>query len=202
MPRPRTISNEDILDAARELFLERGASVTTAEIATRAGISEGTIFKRFPTKHALLMAAMGLEVGEDPHEELERMVGQGSMNENLVSIATRMMVFYRQLIPRVLVLCARPGIDPHRHSLLKGPDSPHRHAHMALASYLEQEMEGGRLRTGDPKIMARVLSASIWNFVFFETIGSEVYAPMEGDEYILLLVDTLWRGLAPVESGS
>lgn len=200
MSRPRTISNDEIIDAAREMFLEHGASVTTAEIAAHAGISEGTIFKRFPTKHALLMAAMGLENAEDPREELARLVGVGSMRENLSAIALRLMGFYRQLIPRVMVLCAKPGSDLHHQGLLKGPESPHRHAHLALAEYLKQEIALGRLGEGDPEIMARLISAAIWNFVFFETLGSEVYNPIDGEEYVARLVDTLWCGLAPREA--
>ncbi len=202
MPRPRTITNEEILDAARELFLERGATVTTAEIATHAGISEGTIFKRFPTKNALLMAAMGLEQREDPKAHLAGLLGRGSMKQNLARIATQMMKFYRQLIPRVMVLCSRDGMDPRNQPLLHGKDSPHRHAHQALAAHLQLEMDGGRLGQGDPELMARVLSASVWNFVFFENLGHGVYSPVEGDQYIAGLVDMLWAGLAPQEVSS
>ena len=58
MPRPVSIQDEVILSAARELFLERGIDVATSEIAARAGVSQGTIFKRFRTKQALFNAAM------------------------------------------------------------------------------------------------------------------------------------------------
>ena len=56
MARTRTISDEQILDAAQAVFLEQGPQATTSAIADRAGISEGTIFKRFPTKQALFFA--------------------------------------------------------------------------------------------------------------------------------------------------
>jgi len=55
MPRPVSIQDEVILNAARELFLERGLDVATSEIAARAGVSQGTIFKRFRTKQALFI---------------------------------------------------------------------------------------------------------------------------------------------------
>jgi hypothetical protein len=41
MARPVTISDEQILDAARAVFTEKGPRATTAEIAERAGVSEG-----------------------------------------------------------------------------------------------------------------------------------------------------------------
>lgn len=45
------------------MFAERGYErTTTREIARAAGISEGTIFKYFPTKHDLLLAFINREV--------------------------------------------------------------------------------------------------------------------------------------------
>ncbi len=197
MPRPRTISDEEILDAARTLFLERGPSVSTAEIARAAGISEGTIFKRFPTKDALFMAAMGLEARLQHATFLQDMRGQGDMKQNLGLIARQLLTFYRELIPRVIALHAHSKLSPLQHSVLKGPNSPHRQAHLALAEHLRLEMEDGRLGQGDPELMARVISAAMWNFVFFETIKAQVYTPMEGEDYVDQLVDLLWSGMAP-----
>ena len=46
-----------ILDAARALFVERGyATTTTADIARRAGVSEGIVFHHFGSKSAVLQA--------------------------------------------------------------------------------------------------------------------------------------------------
>jgi AcrR family transcriptional regulator len=46
-----------ILDALIPLLVEKGGDVTTKEIAQAAGIAEGTIFRVFPDKAALLFAA-------------------------------------------------------------------------------------------------------------------------------------------------
>ena len=45
-----------ILDAAAEAFAESGLDVGVAEIARRAGVGPGTIFRRFPTKEDLIAA--------------------------------------------------------------------------------------------------------------------------------------------------
>jgi AcrR family transcriptional regulator len=47
-----------ILGAAVPLFIKKGAAVTTAQIAHAAGIAEGTIFRAFPDKSALLFEAV------------------------------------------------------------------------------------------------------------------------------------------------
>lgn len=45
-----------ILDAARDVFAERGSEASVAEIAARAGVGTATIYRRFPTKEDLLAA--------------------------------------------------------------------------------------------------------------------------------------------------
>ncbi|WP_156156115.1 TetR/AcrR family transcriptional regulator [Demequina maris] len=47
-----------IVDAAIPLILERGAEVTTREIADAAGIAEGTVFRAFADKTELIDAAI------------------------------------------------------------------------------------------------------------------------------------------------
>ena len=49
-------NRELILAAAEELFLEKGANVPLEEVAKRAGVGIGTLYRRFPTREALLAA--------------------------------------------------------------------------------------------------------------------------------------------------
>jgi AcrR family transcriptional regulator len=45
-----------LIDAAQTLFRERGLDVGVAEIAHRAGVGRGTLFRNFPTKQDLVAA--------------------------------------------------------------------------------------------------------------------------------------------------
>src|ERR1700674_2193042 len=47
-----------VLDAAEAIFADRGTSASTEEIAVRAGVGIGTLFRHFPTKEALLEAIL------------------------------------------------------------------------------------------------------------------------------------------------
>jgi AcrR family transcriptional regulator len=47
-----------ILEAARSVFAELGAGASTEEVASRAGVAIGTVFRHFPTKRDLLAAIM------------------------------------------------------------------------------------------------------------------------------------------------
>jgi AcrR family transcriptional regulator len=58
-----------VLDAARTAFAEAGLDVGVEEIARRAGVGKGTLYRRFPTKEALVRA-----IFEDILEEIDRIV--------------------------------------------------------------------------------------------------------------------------------
>lgn len=58
-----------IIVAALPLLLERGANVSTRQIAEAAGIAEGTIFSVFPDKHAVIQAVLQAAIDPAPTEE-------------------------------------------------------------------------------------------------------------------------------------
>ena len=47
-----------IVEAARSAFAEKGVEVGVDEIARRAGVGMGTLYRRFPTKEALVLAIL------------------------------------------------------------------------------------------------------------------------------------------------
>lgn len=65
-----------VIDAACECFAAGGVDVSIDEVARRAGVGHGTVFRRFPTKEALLDAVLG--------KEMDRMMllAQGALAES------------------------------------------------------------------------------------------------------------------------
>lgn len=57
-----------LLDAAREAFSERGADAAMDDIARRAGVGPGTLYRHFPNRECLL--------GEVYKEDVEGLAGQ------------------------------------------------------------------------------------------------------------------------------
>jgi AcrR family transcriptional regulator len=51
-------NRERILAVAEAVFAEHGPTASTEEVAARAGVAVGTIFRHFPTKQSLLSALM------------------------------------------------------------------------------------------------------------------------------------------------
>lgn len=55
---------ERVLDAAAEAFAASGPETSVDEIARRAGVGHATVFRRFPTKDALIAAVVERRVAE------------------------------------------------------------------------------------------------------------------------------------------
>jgi len=55
---------ERVLDAARDLFGESGADACMEDIAARAGVGVGTVYRRFSSKDALIDELLRLVVAE------------------------------------------------------------------------------------------------------------------------------------------
>ena len=80
-------NRERVLAAATEVFAEQGAEASVAEIARRAGVGAGTLFRHFPTKHDLLLAT--LEVGfDDVQAAIEQAASLDDGWQGLVHVLT------------------------------------------------------------------------------------------------------------------
>jgi AcrR family transcriptional regulator len=65
MLRADARENRDrLLEAARELFAERGIDIPMREVARRAGVGPATLYRRFPTRRILIEAALAEEMRE------------------------------------------------------------------------------------------------------------------------------------------
>ncbi|HUQ56399.1 TetR/AcrR family transcriptional regulator [Lentzea sp.] len=56
--RDAQANRQRVVEAAREVFASRGSSATLDEVAQRAGVGVGTVYRRFPTRELLLRAAL------------------------------------------------------------------------------------------------------------------------------------------------
>ena len=101
MGRKKVIDDETLLEHARAVFLERGAFGSTRDIAERAGISEAAIFKRYPTKVGLFLAAL-MPQQEDVSSVIASEVDD--TREALVQTGYRLLKHFRKIIPTVMHL--------------------------------------------------------------------------------------------------
>lgn len=197
MGRPRSIDDETIIQAARDVFLEKGFSATTAEVALRAGVSEGSIFNRFGSKRQLFQQAMRLSIEQEPWlATLPNRVGTGNVQEHLIEVGTEGIAFFRRMMPLMMMGWSNPSANGRQGASpeSRGP----LFAIRAIGGYLETEMELGRLRVVDAEILARAFLSGLTNYAFFEVLlKQQGQLPLPVGMYVRGLVDVLWNGVSP-----
>jgi len=198
MPRPQAFTDDQLLAAAREVFLERGVLATTAEVAARAGVAEGTLFYRFKTKAALFQAALRPDM-EEPHwlARLEALAEPEDLEAALCSLGVEVLAHFRKAVPLLMMQWSNP--PPARPTAPAGPGEhvPAR-AVRRLAAFFEAHMRAGRLRPGPPDVVARVFLGGFLHSAFHEAMAPEAATPHPPAEpYVREVVALLLSGLAP-----
>jgi len=163
-----TPTRERLIKATVEVVRDLGyAHTTTRAIARAAGVAEGTIYRHFPDKNALFVAAV-LDRNAPIIEWVSHLpdrAGQGSVAENLTACLTRLAGLREDIVPLELAVIADPQLA-HQHrqhaaAALAGgplPGPPH-----FVAAYLAAEQALGRVRADvDPQQVAVVLLATLF----------------------------------------
>jgi AcrR family transcriptional regulator len=201
MPRPTSISHEKIIAVAREVFLEKGVQATTAEVAKRAGVAEGTIFYKFKTKYELFKAAM--TTGFEEPEFLKNLAGRvdtGDVRENLETAVREGIAFFRTILPLILMAWSNQG-SAGLPDIFTEPNPPPLRILKRLSSVFEAEMRAGRLERRDPEVLARIILGSMQQYVFFEMLmEAQRELPLPVETYARSLVGALFEGIAPAKS--
>jgi len=190
--RPRAERKAEILDAARSVFAERGyGAAAVAEIATRAGVVEGTVYSYFETKRALLIAVMKAfydDLISDTESGLRAV--RGTENQLRFVIRRHIDTFTSDLgLCRVIIREARPDVALYDEAILK---LNRRYTGLALR-VLEEGISNGSLREDlVPSVIRDLLYGGIehavWRFVFSD---GELDAGMLADQ----LADALLGGI-------
>jgi AcrR family transcriptional regulator len=197
LARKRTIDNDALLKTAREVFLEGGAFGSTREIARRARISEATLFKRYPTKTALFLAAMA-----PPHADIDSMMAQvhaqTDLRKALHALAHQVLGYFRMAIPRMLPLITHPaiGLDA---MLQQFGVSPADKLTEAIAAYLTEQKKCGALVAENPYAAAALINASLHSLALFELMG--IHGGEVPAAAVRNMMDALWHGLEPKKTG-
>jgi len=207
MSRPTTIRDEAILEAARAVFLERGLAAPTADVAQRAGISEGSIFKRWPSKAALVHAALDVNAIHpawiDRLEAAMRAEPPDPVGDVLRQVSTEALEFYRRLVPTMMMRWSAqtsPSVpcgdfDPARAGEFVGEPPPLRTLRV-LTAYFALEASRGRIATPEPEVPARMLAGALFQYAAFEVMLRARNAPsLDAAVFIHQMVDTLLHGM-------
>ena len=204
MPRPVSIQDEVILRAAREIFLVKGWDATTSEIAAKAGVSHGIIFKRFKTKQALFQSAMQdqSDWGQAVPALLKSSLGRKDVETTLVELGTLFVEKFLLMIPRLMMAwsnkqetenpaeSAAAANNERATQALKGVK--------AIAAYFEAEYKLGRIRDADFEVVAQAFVGALWHHSFLQVmLTGGKSGPAKERRYVRRLVKAIWSGIAP-----
>ena len=190
MPPRTRITDAQILEAARAVFLESGTDATTAAVAARAGVSEALVFKRFHTKEALFERAMA---GAVPAWVRELESTDGSLPEQLERLALGLVETMRAEMPRSMLRWSRNPGKPK----VEGGNSAPVQGMKILSAWFETQMLAGRMRRSDPEVFARVFSGAIVAYSMSHMTGLAEQMPIATTTFVRGLVDVLWAGARP-----
>ena len=147
MARPRTVSNDEIIEAAQECIAEYGPTVSTAKIAERVSVSAQALLKRYGNKENLILAAIEASVQPEWAEDIPDDDDERSLYEQLRDVAHGASSFFHGLA-RGLFAAQWGTVRPC--TLFDGDETPAPvHAIQTIAAWLERLFERGMIRQVD-----------------------------------------------------
>jgi AcrR family transcriptional regulator len=165
--RPTSIREEEILDAARDVFREEGHAATTAQIAKRARVSQGILFYRYKSKEALLAAVIRRET--QPPELLREIVttaGKRSVAENLERIAEALIDGVAHAHPFIELAMMSPASgEIHKMLFSKATPAPPQQNVELVRQYFAAEIQLGRVRPISDVSAARAIFGACIDYV-------------------------------------
>lgn len=144
---------ERVLRAAHELFAEHGSDVTMEEVARRAGVGVGTIYRRFPSKEHLWTAVSHAACSTAQHYLAQATAREAEPLEKLRAI---IFVQYQHSEQQAALLDLRPDAVSHQQHCPTGLEQQQLYAtlHTMLQRVIEQGQQQGTIRRGDPAVLA------------------------------------------------
>jgi len=190
-----TSSDDKLLQAAIDLISRKGYNgVTTQEIASAAGLSEKTLFRKFGSKRNLLETAFeryhyGREMTKLFEEKLT-----GELTADLILISRT----YHDLMIRNRKLITISIKESDHLPGLREMTSKHPKQFLdVLTKYFTIMTEKGKLVAGDPEL--RAISFMMMNFGAFmnELDSKEIFPSVTLDDFIEESVRIFARALTP-----
>jgi len=196
----RDARRDAIIDVARDCFLSLGyAGTSMSAVAARLGGSKGTLYNYFPSKEDLFAAVMERQCGE-LQDRLFDISGVGDAPRDLLihyarSILDTLLSPTAVAIQRIVVAESERFPEVGRTFFECGP----RMVMSRMSAYMQELMDAGRLRPGDPSLAAQqfkdlavsgVYTHRLWNVL-------QELTPEQAHEQVSTAVDTFLRAYAP-----
>src|SRR5215510_11441150 len=206
MGRTARVTREQVLDAARETFVDRGYEGTTlAAIASKVGVSPAALLRHARTKRDLFVACMGSGERDDllPLAFLEQASGEEDPTGVLRRVAETMVPFLeeklRATMARFVYFKTVGGVGKIPLPFDPGlrPSPPQRNLKL-LEAYFVRSKRHGRLRVSNPRAAALAFLATVHSYVFMQAVLQVLEKPLPLSEYVDTVLEVWTQGaIAP-----
>jgi AcrR family transcriptional regulator len=196
MTRPRQVTSEAILEAARACAVERGPNVSLEVIAERVGVTPPALLKRFGSREAMMIAALrsteepawvkGLAAGPDGRP----------LEEQLQALFSRILDFFSSEAARMSTLC-ESRLPMSRIFDAERPPPPVQHT-WALAAWLDRARSEGIIRRDDFEMAALGMLGALHARAFLKHFFQRSFWRGSRKDYVAGLASLYARALAPV----
>jgi AcrR family transcriptional regulator len=196
MARPVVINDDTLLQAARDVLLEKGVGATSADVAKRAKVSEGSLFRRYPSKMELFHAALTHRMSDVPDFilRLPERTGRSTLAQELEGAAVEAIAFLRVLVPVIMMSWSNRKTGLSMDTDENG-EPGHLRAYRGMASWFEAEKRIGRFNKKiDVDIAAHLFLGALYNWVNFETMREERSTDVEMKAFVRRCVFTVCAG--------
>lgn len=201
MGRTARVSREQVLDAARETFVDRGfEGATLAAIAAKIGVSPAALLRHARNKRELFVACMGPERDDLlPLGFLDQESGAEDPGPVLRRVAETMVPFLKEKLratmARFVYFKAVAGVGriPLPFDPQVRPTPPQRNLGL-LEAYFQRAVRHGRLRVSNPRAAALSFLATIHSYVFMQEVMRVLEKPLPLSEYLDTVIEVWTRG--------
>jgi AcrR family transcriptional regulator len=195
-----TVTSNDkrtlLVEAAQRVMARRGvAGATTKEIATEAGVSEGTIYNYFADKVDLCLAVVGSRMNE-MFRHLPSESGKGSVRRVLAGVVEERLRVLEEILPLFAAVVGDPALAAEFRSRIERELSSA--PFEAVSAYIRTEQDAGRIGSAvDATMLTRLLLGCAFHHSFMtQTIGEE-QLELRGKRFVDGLVDAVLKAAAP-----
>jgi AcrR family transcriptional regulator len=191
MPRPRLVSDDEILSAVRRGVLEQGPQVSLDLIADRLGVTAPALFKRFGSRNALLLTALKPSDHPEFIEILQRGPDKRPFEDQLVEVLISLIRFQEETYPCVSAL--RESGIPKDQIRQFFRESPMPRAIKAIGAWLQRADAKGLCEIEDSRSLSLLLLGAMHMPTFVRRMLEQ--SSPHPEEYARSVARMISRGL-------
>ncbi len=198
--RPR-VTRQEVFQAAREAFAERGyEGATLAAIGARLGVSPAALLRHAPDKESLFREAMAAEEADAglPSDFLTDVPDSESPARALRRLATTLVPYIERKMGENIAHFLKARTEEEARTVRLPFDPRHRASPparllAALEAYLRRARAAGRVRLKDPRAAALAFVGAVQSYVFMHKIA-RISPPIPLARYLDTLIEIWTRG--------